>query len=352
MTNHREAVLGALLGCALGDAIGLPYEGLSRRRGVRLLGQPDRHRFLFGRGMVSDDTQHTWMVGQALSQHPADPEQFARSFARRLRWWLVGVPAGIGFATLRATIRLWLGYSPARSGVFSAGNGPAMRVAVLGAVVDDLTLLHRLVTAATRVTHTDPKADEGAFAVALAAWCARRGIDDAPGYFDQYRSFAEARPSPEFAALMDAVETGLKSGESVEAFATRLKCGRAVSGYVYRTVPIVLFAWLRRRRDFKTLIGDLVRCGGDTDTTAAIAGAIAGTGLGAGGLPKDWIAGLFEWPHTVAFADKLADSIVKATATGESTKPLSYSLFLEAPRNALFFAVVLAHIFRRYLPPY
>ena len=67
-----DAVLGALLGCAVGDAIGLPYEGLSKRRGIRLLGAPDRHRFLFGRGMVSDDTEHTCMVAMALCQHPAD----------------------------------------------------------------------------------------------------------------------------------------------------------------------------------------------------------------------------------------------------------------------------------------
>ena len=41
-----DAIAGAILGCAVGDAIGLPYEGLSKRRGVRLLGAPNRHRFL------------------------------------------------------------------------------------------------------------------------------------------------------------------------------------------------------------------------------------------------------------------------------------------------------------------
>src|SRR5437667_2801315 len=92
---QSEAVLGAILGCAVGDAIGLPYEGLSKRRGVRLFGAPDRHRFLFGRGMVSDDTEHTCMVAQALCESPANPDGFARAFARRLRWWLLGVPAGI-----------------------------------------------------------------------------------------------------------------------------------------------------------------------------------------------------------------------------------------------------------------
>ncbi len=54
----KAHIVGSLLGTAIGDSIGLPYEGLSRRRAKRLLGPPDRHRFLFGRGMVSDDTEH------------------------------------------------------------------------------------------------------------------------------------------------------------------------------------------------------------------------------------------------------------------------------------------------------
>lgn len=87
-----QAVAGAILGCAVGDALGLPYEGLSKRRASRLLGEPERHRFLAGRGMVSDDTEHTCMAAQALCAAPRDPDGFAREFARRLRWWLMGLP--------------------------------------------------------------------------------------------------------------------------------------------------------------------------------------------------------------------------------------------------------------------
>lgn len=72
MTPHP--ITGCLLGTAVGDAIGLPYEGLTRQRAARLLGAPDRHRLLFGRGMVSDDTEHTCMVAQALIVSGGDPE--------------------------------------------------------------------------------------------------------------------------------------------------------------------------------------------------------------------------------------------------------------------------------------
>ncbi len=65
---RQSAITGAILGTAAGDALGLPYEGLrpGERRG--LLGEPDRHRLLVGRGMVSDDTEHACMTMQALDR--------------------------------------------------------------------------------------------------------------------------------------------------------------------------------------------------------------------------------------------------------------------------------------------
>src|SRR6185436_13260095 len=142
-------------------ALGLPYEGVSRRRAQRLLGSPEQHRFLFGHGMVSDDTEHTYMIAQSLMVAPQDVEAFAMDFAARLRWWLLGVPAGIGRATLRAILKLWVGFGPHRSGVFSAGNGPAMRSAILGVAIQDRDRLLTFNRLAARIIHTDPKAEQG-----------------------------------------------------------------------------------------------------------------------------------------------------------------------------------------------
>jgi len=62
----QSKLQGAILGTAVGDAIGLPREGLSPRRASRLFGDPPLgHRLLLGRGMVSDDTEHTCMTAQA-----------------------------------------------------------------------------------------------------------------------------------------------------------------------------------------------------------------------------------------------------------------------------------------------
>ncbi len=309
-------------------------------------------RFVFRRGMVSDDTEHTCMVAQSLCESPRDADVFAQCLARRLRWWLLGLPAGIGFATLRAILKLWIGFSPQRSGVFSAGNGPAMRSAILGAAIDDLATLQHFARASTVITHSDPKAYHGALAVALAAWCAKRGMDSGDGFFEQHRSLPGYSRSDEFNALMLRVEQSLASGVSTEAFAQEIGCGRGVSGYVYNTVPIALHCWLTHPRDFRAAASAVVHCGGDTDTTGAIVGAIVGSAVGRAGIPADWLSRLWEWPRSVAWMEQLADATGRAVS---NTTPISPPRVVPAVgilRNAIFLAVVLAHAFRRVLPPY
>ena len=180
LETQMRAAEGCLLGTAVGDALGLPGEGLSRRRIERWLPGLDRYRFAFDWGMCSDDTDHACMVAQSLAVSAGNPTRFASSLAWRLRFWLAGMPAGVGFATLRAILRLWLFVPPQVSGVRSAGNGPAMRCALLGIVFadsDSLLVMH--VSACTTITHRDPRAECGAIAIALAARSAMRNEDSA-----------------------------------------------------------------------------------------------------------------------------------------------------------------------------
>jgi ADP-ribosylglycohydrolase len=191
-----DRLVGLLLGTAVGDALGLPAEGLSPRRRQRLMPSPWRHRFVFGRGMFSDDTEHALFVAQSLLEEPEDPVRFQRRLARRLRWWFASLPAGIGKATARSCLKLWVGFPPTRSGVFSAGNGPAMRSAIIGAYFHDrLEMIERFMRASTELTHTDPKALVGALAIArLAAWAVRRESQQAPMQPQSYRCFPSWRP--------------------------------------------------------------------------------------------------------------------------------------------------------------
>src|SRR3954471_4814661 len=160
MADERS-LTSCLTGMAVGDALGLPHEGLSPRRARRRFPDVDRFHFLVGRGMFSDDTEHACMTGQALLYSGGDGPRFARSLAWRLRWWLVGCPPAIGLATLKACLKLWLGFGPNRSGVWSAGNGPCMRAPVLGVALENCPeLIAEFVRRCTRITHTDPKAEQ------------------------------------------------------------------------------------------------------------------------------------------------------------------------------------------------
>lgn len=173
--THEEQLVGCLVGMAVGDSLGLPAEGLSRSVVRKRFPGPWRQRFFCERGMISDDTEHAFFIARSLLDSDEDTSLFAQALAGRLRWWLLGLPAGVGFATLRACLKLWWGYSPQNSGVFSAGNGPAMRAPVLGVYFQkDIDRLNRFVVASTRLTHTDPKAITGASIVARFAASATR----------------------------------------------------------------------------------------------------------------------------------------------------------------------------------
>jgi ADP-ribosyl-[dinitrogen reductase] hydrolase len=347
------SVAGAILGTAVGDALGLPYENLSRRRAARLLGAPDRHRFLFGRGMVSDDTEHTCMVAQALIASLGEPGIFGTALARNLRWWLLGLPAGVGLATLRAILRLWLGISPTRSGVFSAGNGPAMRSAVLGAAVDDLELLRSLVAVSTRITHSDPKANQGALAVALAARHSRRrcGICS-DEYLGELQSGLANDAAGEFLELVSQAKASVDRGEQTLAFVEARGWKRGVSGYVYHTVPVCLHAWFRNSNDFRAAVMEVISCGGDTDTMAAIVGGIIGSSVGKEGIPPDWLDRIWEWPRTTAWMAALGGHVEMTLATKSSVPVPRLSSAGLLARNVCFLSIVLLHVARRFLPPY
>ncbi|HYG74661.1 MAG TPA: ADP-ribosylglycohydrolase family protein [Planctomycetota bacterium] len=342
-----DRMAGVILGTAVGDALGLPREGLSASRARRMFGSaPLQYRFIFGRGMCSDDTEHTILVAQALLASKGDPSLFAEELASRLRWWLLGCPAGVGLATLRAILKLWCGSAPQNSGVFSAGNGPAMRAAIIGVyALDDVEKLKALLTASTRITHTDPKAENGALAIALAA----RHAAMRDGNIDEEALFAEWNAhlgDAELKRLLMQVKQALAEKIEPAEFARRLGCAERVSGYMYHTVPAVLFCWLRCPSNFRQAVESVIELGGDADTTGAIAGALAGAAAGRAGIPVELLARLAEWPRGLSFMERLAHSFEKP-----ELMPRASAAALLA-RNIFFAAVVLAHGLRRLLPPY
>lgn len=354
IAKKKTAIIGTILGTAIGDALGLPYEAFSPGRAKRLLGKANRYHFLFNYGMVSDDTEHTCIVAQSLIIAGKDIKVFQKQLSWRLRLWLICLPAGVGWATLRAITKLWIGFNPNKSGVFSAGNAPAMRSAILGVAIDDLEELKNFVRASTKITHTDPKAEYGALTVALAAKLANGDSNISPkDFFDNLNSFL---PS-EGKELIDLIKQAVDSVEKLELtsdFAKSLGLGKGVSGYVYHTVPVAIHAWLSNQNDYLEAVSQIIECGGDADSTAAIVGAIVGSRVGKDGIPKDLQENLAEWPCSVKWMENLAIELsVRINSEPQKIKqsitPPFYQVLL---RNLFFLIIILMHGIRRLFPPY
>ena len=358
---------GLLLGTAIGDSLGLPREGLSRQRAGRLFGNGSiEHSFCFGRGMASDDTEHTYLLATSWLRTVSKPQNFNSEFARALRWWLLALPAGLGSATLRSILKLWVGFSPDRSGVWSAGNGPAMRAAILGAIAnDDPQRLRTLVATSSRMTHRDPRAEEGALTVALAAQFAFRtdGIVEPSALIAM---LLENIAGDEMKQQLMLVRSLLAKGATPSEFASAAGFSIGVSGYVNQTVPAAIYCWLRYRNDFRAAVEAVIRLGGDTDSTAAITGALAGVSLGVESIPLRWIDRYRDWPISTAALMKLAEDVLQTleqienqSATGpfadrpcpKAVSPHRYWISA-LPRNLIFLTLVIAHGIRRLLPPY
>ncbi len=348
----ESAIVGCILGTAVGDALGLPYEGMSPRRARALLGPPDRHRFVWGRGMISDDTEHTCMVAQSLIECGHDVDAFARRFAARLRWWLLALPAGVGKATARSCVKLWFGIGPAKSGVYSAGNGPAMRAAILGATIDDLPQLLNFVRASSRITHSDPKAEYGAVAIALAAREASQNKRVNAQRWLELVSQSLPGGATELVELLRSALLSVARHESTVQYAKELKLDRGVTGYTYHTVPVAIHCWLSFPDDFRRAVTSAIECGGDADTTAAIVGGIVGAAVGRDAIPAAWLNSIWEWPRSVPWMESLGKELAEAWSSSRFAPAPSVNSMAVVLRNLLFLAVVLFHGFRRLGPPY
>jgi len=344
MNPWRNKLDGILWGTAVGDSLGLPAEGISRA-GIEALGWKDnwKQRFIGRRGMLSDDTEHMMMLIEALLAHPDDVSAFRRAFASKLRWWLLALPAGVGFATLRSVLKLWFGCPPEKSGVFSAGNGPAMRSAILGAYFAQAPdQLESYVRASTEITHTDPRALVGALAV---AYCAATP-EDLTLVWERLKALSKLDPE-EWPELVELIQRGLGERWTMQEFTRQLGVEKGVSGYVYHTVPVALFAWFRwwgTEDAFEKILIEVLNCGGDTDTTGEIAGALAGAKSGFSGIECTWRDKIFDWPRSGRLIGRYVTCLEK-----DQVAPKVVWLFAFM-RNLLFLLIVLSHGFLRLLP--
>lgn len=339
----RERFAGLMFGTAVGDALGLPAENLSADKIRRRWGGNWKMRFIFGHGMVSDDTEHTFMVAQALLEHPDDVLKFQRALAWKLRWWFLGLPGGVGFATARACLKLWLGFPPGRSGVKSAGSGPAMRSAIIGAFfAEDPEKRKNFIQASSRLTHKSWQSDVAALAVAECAALAvtSEGFPDARSVL---QILTQLSLEPDWQRICNECDISLNVRQSVGEFAKRLGLEKAISGFSLHVVPIAIYAWLRHPADFKASLTSALNCGGDTDTVGAVVGALAGASGGENCIPREWVDAIWEWPRSLAVIDRIAARLAEQKSSSQPVGSVHYFWPPQVFRNLIFFITVLVH---------
>ena len=342
-TDSTDRLTGVLLGTALGDALGLPAEGMSAQAVVRRFGRLDRFRLLGKTGNVSDDTEQAALVAQSLARYPDDCAGFIRAFRRSLLCWFCRLPWGIGLATLRSCLRIAARISP--SGVMSAGNGAAMRTAVIGVYFHDRPEERRLFGRhLAEVTHLDPRAVDGALYVAeLAAVAVTEG---ARVSFEDIQQQARCVvKNPELGQAIDVARELALTGAGTDE-AVRI-CGN--SGFVVHTVPFATFCFLRYGHDVMLCLTEAVSVGGDADSVGAIMGGWLGAVHGEAALPAALVGQIHDGPFGPTHLRALAACLAQVKA-GKAAPVPRYSVVGALARNLALYPVILGHGFRRLLP--
>jgi len=303
-----DRATAALEGLALGDALGMPTQSFS----------PDQIRLRYGEltglvdavadqpiapgmaaGSVTDDTEQAMLLADLLieGQGRIDPRRLADELIR----WEDSMRARgsldlLGPSTRGAIDRLRAGAPIGSTGATGTTNGAAMRVAPVGIArpTADPQALMACVRESCVLSHDTVQGIESAGLVAAAV---SAGIEG-----------AAPREAVERALVLveDASPAGSWTAHaSVAARARRALTGaaglgdRALTRYVRtevgtslestESVPAALvLAWHFHDRPFEGLLA-AARLGGDTDTIAAIAGAVLGAGSGTGGFPREQV---------------------------------------------------------------
>jgi len=277
VTDQRERVIGSILGLAVGDALGAPFE--FRRRSqvpdpvpafeLPWLGMPP--------GTWTDDTALARALWRSLLDHGGVLD-LVDVRARQVAW-LAGGPPDVGNQTalaLRGDARTVF---ERRGPEVSAGNGSVMYCAPLGVIrAGEPVRLFEEAPALSRLTHWDGRCQTACLAVTLAAAALVRG-------------------EPADRAVVGAVGavTDREGGEELEYLVGEAGRARPLDG---PDMGFTLFAAgialqvVGEGRGFEEGLRHVVGLGGDTDTNAAVAGALLGAAHGVDAIPGAWLESL------------------------------------------------------------
>jgi len=311
---------GALYGLAIGDALGMPTQMLSRAEIVRRWGPllpgfepaPRGHPIAGGMpaGAVTDDTEQAVLLARLLvkGRGTIDPHELAAALTE---WERAMAERGsldlLGPSTKRAVAAILAGVPPEEAGATGTTNGAAMRIAPVGIAVSvalhDSTPNLRLSTLVDRtvmascVTHNTGVALAGAAAVAAAVSAGVSGatIAEATALGIQAASSAARRghwvAGADVAARIEWATSLVASHAQAEA-AELIYTLVGTSLATQESVPAAFAVLAAVPADPWRACRMAASLGGDSDTIAAMTGAIAGACHGAGSFPPEAIAAI------------------------------------------------------------
>ncbi|GAA5169514.1 MULTISPECIES: ADP-ribosylglycohydrolase family protein [Amycolatopsis] len=306
--NTRERALGAFTGLALGDALGMPTQSMSREQiaahygPVRTLLDAVPEQPIapsLPAGSVTDDTEQAVLVARLLIEGGGriDPMVFAKAL---LDWEADMVRRNLsdllGPSTKRALQLLESGTPPEEAGRYGTTNGAAMRITPVAiATPPGLDVLLDAVVAASGLTHNTSLGIAGAAAVAAAVSAGIEGAD-LPAALDHAEQAAAAgarrghwSAGGDIAARLRWVRGWVRGMDVPElADAVAEVVGTSVAAQESVVAAFALAEALGDRPvEALALAAEL---GGDTDTIAAMCGAVLGAQHGLSGLPADLVA--------------------------------------------------------------
>ncbi|MBE0515782.1 MAG: ADP-ribosylglycohydrolase family protein [Methanophagales archaeon] len=296
----KSKFTGALIGSAVGDAIGAPVEGWSMEMVSSVYGEKTPWKMIYGR--YTDDTEMMIGVAESLIEHKGfNGANMARRFIQNY-----DAKRGYGPGSKEALKRLreGEGWEAASENLFggegSYGNGAAMRIAPIGIVYyDNADTLREIAYKSSHITHSHELGKEGAalqaFSIALAVRGQQEGMVSALSEFVRNDVYKEK--IRKIAILLD------KEASKKEVIA-ELGNGEAA----FNSVPPAIYSFLRFDK-FEDSVVYAVSLGGDTDTIGAMTGAISGAYYGDGAIPTDWVERLEEGEKGKSYIKRLAEEL-------------------------------------------
>jgi len=282
---------GCLLGVICGDVLGAPVEGLPAEQIRRQFGRISRPiPGPGGRACYTDDTLMTLALARSLVRCAGrvDPEDCAAAGAAAF-----DPQRGYGRSAVKVLEALRGGVSWRETGTLlfpegSYGNGAAMRIAPIGLLygTDPAATLTQKVAAAVSATHVHPEAVEGAVLLARAIGRAR---DLAP---NEAETLGKILPELQHVCRHAGLAQRMRLVEKLIHQQATVGTAQRQLGSGVRTLESVPFAiFLSLQNATAPLEGLLaaVNAGGDTDTVAAMTGAVLGALHGEAMFPTTWL---------------------------------------------------------------